>query len=109
MGVDYYECDNCSVGFRDDSPYCVWCECGAKFHSVECGKLENYQVLEDIDEDDPRYEDYINGECRIDVNKPYTCLICRKEVIRDEELLDFLLKRGNLTREQAVELYRNGK
>lgn len=80
MSLDYYLCDKCGKKFSEISWDADWCECGGRFCSKKCAdKIDDF------------------------------CCKCRKEVVRDEELLDFLLKRGNLTREQAVELYRNGK
>lgn len=109
MGVDYYECDGCALGFRDDSDYCAWCECGSKFHTVQCGKLQNYQILDELDEDDPRYDDYVNGEHRIDMNQPITCVICRKEKHTPYILLQALLKHFNLSEKEAVKIWRGQK
>jgi hypothetical protein len=109
MGVDYYECDHCGYGFRDDSEYAAWCECGAHFHSVDCGKLGNYQVIEGADENDPRYDDWINGDHRIDPDKDISCVICRKEVFTDTGLLNALMKHYKLTRKQVEKIAKNGE
>lgn len=109
MGVDYYQCAGCTIGFRDDSDYCAWCECGNCFCNVKCGKLENYQVLDELDEDDPRYDDYVNGEHRIDMSKDITCVICRNESYTDYTLLEAVCKHFRITRDQAVNIWRTGK
>lgn len=98
MGVDYFECDNCSLGFRDDSDYCVWCECGAKFHSKECGKLDNYGEWNDDEQTN-----------RIDLDKDITCVCCRKEHATDYMLLQALLEHYHITRAQAVAIWKKQK
>ena len=52
MGVDYYQCQSCDTGYRDDSDYACYCDCGGNFCHKDCGKLDNYEVLDDIDLDD---------------------------------------------------------
>ncbi len=107
MSVDYYQCDSCNIGYRDDSQYACACECGANFCSLECGKLDNYADpanQEEPDEDDSAYQDYIDGNCRIDKNKHITCLICRKEKFTDYGLLHVLMEHFNLTYEQVIEI-----
>lgn len=81
MSIDYYDCDSCGKHFSAISWDAVWCECGGSFCSEKC-------ALKQIDG---------------------SCPLCREEVVRDLDLLFFLLKHYNITREQAVELYRNGK
>jgi putative heme degradation protein len=98
MGVDYYQCANCNRGFRDDSEYCAYCECGNCFCSKECGKLENYG---DWSEEDDTH--------RIDLEADITCVICRHEAYTDYTLLESLLKHFNITREQAVNIWRAEK
>ena len=109
MGVDYYKCDGCGRGYRDDSEYACFCNCGSMFCSEQCGKLENYAVLEEQDEGDPRYQDWIDGNCQIDKDKPITCCICRKESYNEQVLLYALLQHYGITKEQAVEIYKKQK
>ena len=97
MGVDYYECDKCSFGFRDDDERVIWCEsCCAKFCSKECAKpvMElNTAKMEEVPEDYEEYEVCVE------------CCVCRKEHCSDDALLSFLLKHLELDREQAEKLY----
>lgn len=119
MGVDYCSCDGCSFGYRDDSEYICHCDCGSAFCSFSCGKLENYfdpynpeqqKKGELIDEDDPRWEVWENeGNFSIDKSKPITCVNCRKEVENDSILLAALLEHYNLTRDQAVQIWKKQK
>lgn len=97
MGVDYYQCDSCGRGFRDDSEYCAYCDCYNKFCTSKCGKLENYK--DEYDEDD--------GGNRIDPDKDVTCVICRNEKYTDYTLLKAVLQHFNITREQAINIWRS--
>jgi hypothetical protein len=90
MGVDYYTCANCARNFPDCGDYfdCITCE--NVFCSNKCGK----KIVE-TDVEDGCYKEKIS------------CLLCREEVISDNNLMQFLLNHCNLTYEQAVELYKN--
>lgn len=79
MSLEYYDCDNCGATFSAISWNAFWCECGGSFCSEKCAQKQG------------------DGSCRL----------CRLEVVRDEDLLSFLFKHYNITREQAVELYRS--
>lgn len=109
MGVDYLQCNGCQTGYRDDSDYACYCDCGNSFCSKECGKLDNYEVLDEIDEDDPRYQDYVDGECHIDKSKPITCVVCRYESYTDYVLLEAVIKHFNITKEIAINIWRAEK
>lgn len=98
MGVSYYSCSGCGDGFRDDSEYVCYCDCGSTFHSLECGKLQNYC---DWNEE---FESH-----RINNDRDITCVICRKEVANEHVLLHALLKHYNITGEQAFQIYKNQK
>jgi len=102
MGVDYYQCDGCDTGYRDDSEYACGCDCGGMFCSDICGKLTNFTYdFEDEDEDgDPG-----KGNA-IDASAPITCVLCRAERATDFGLLSALLKHYKLTREEAFEIYK---
>lgn len=95
MGVDYYQCTGCSRGFRDDSEYCVFCECGNCYCSEECGKLDNYKEWNE--ETDSH---------RVDLEKDVTCTVCRNENYTDYTLLEAVCKHFNITRNQAVDIWR---
>lgn len=104
MGVSHYECDGCSCGFRDDDEYCAWCECGNKFCSIKCGKVENYLEEYQEHETDENLDRY-RGD-RIDNDKPITCKVCRKENHTDYVLYQALLKHYNLTEEDAIKIWK---
>lgn len=111
MGVDYYQCDGCDNGYRDDSEYACFCDCGSKFCNSVCGKLQNYYSFEDlerqkVDENDPRWEELENGLNHIDKDKPITCCICRKEKYNHYVLFHALLRHYNITEEDAFEIYK---
>jgi hypothetical protein len=111
MGVDYYQCASCNFGFRDDSDYCAYCECGNHFCSKECGKLTNYSVMEEPDEaeGEEKYQLYLDGNTRIDLEQPITCVICRNESYTEYTLLEAVLKHFRITREQAINIWRSSK
>jgi hypothetical protein len=83
MSVDYYTCSHCRCNFPDVSRDATWCDCGGCFCSPICANQED------------------EGG-----NDGATCCICRLEVIKDEDLLNFLLGHFKIMREQAIELYR---
>lgn len=92
MGVDFYVCDNpqCGETYADCGP-CPQCYgCGKSFCSKECAQL---QVVNE--EDSKLYDD-----------AETTCVLCRHEVVCDEDLVKFLLKRSGLSYDRAVELWR---
>ena len=104
MGVDYFECESCNLGFRDDSDYCIWCECGCGFCSIQCGRVQN--CLENyIEGEDDESQDRYRGD-RIDLDKPVTCIICRAEKYTTYTLFQALLDHFNLTKEQAIDIWR---
>jgi hypothetical protein len=105
MGVDYFTCQSCNTGYRDDSDYACYCDCGCNYCNNDCGKLENFKYEYD-DEDCPTGVDYVEGSHAIDRDKPITCIMCRKEAVTDYILLNFLLKHVNMTREQVTKLYK---
>jgi hypothetical protein len=102
MGVDYYTCANCDFGYRDDSEYACFCECGNNYCRKDCGKLENYQDYSEETDDNEE-------NCRIDKSLPITCVICRKEKSTDYAILEALLKHFKITRKQAEKIWKNGK
>jgi len=108
MGADYYTCDSCNMGYRDDSDFACNCDCGSNFCHKDCGKLENFTYEYD-DPDCPTGEDYVEGSHHVDEDLPITCTICRKEVATDYILLEVLLRKCNLTREQVMEMWKAEK
>lgn len=99
MGVDYYTCDRCDHGFRDDSEYYRTCDCGYCFCSAECGKLQNIQ--EEYNEKTNTYA--------LDENTPITCVFCRKEDSTTYDLFNALLKHYNISLDDAVKIWKDQK
>lgn len=97
MGVDYYQCDSCNTGYRDDSEYACCCDCGGIFCSDICGKLTNFTYEYD--------ENGADGNA-IDAAVPITCVLCRFQKATDFGLLEALLKHYNITRADAFEIYK---
>lgn len=102
MSVDYSQCDSCKLGYRDDSDWACYCDCGSNFCGAICGKLKNYKPYNE--DEDENYE----GQ-RIDRSNPITCIVCREEIFTDYGLLQGLLFHFNITRDQAIELIRAKK
>lgn len=102
MGVDYYQCQSCDRGYRDDSDYATYCDCGANFCNKKCGKVTNLKEQDDYTE-----ADHESGDYRIDKTLSTTCVLCRKEQVTDYILLNALLKHYTLTREQVIDIYMN--
>lgn len=107
MGVDYYTCHGCNIGYRDDSPSACYCDCGNNFCNKDCGKLDNYEeILEEPDENSLNYQDWIDVNWRIYKDMPITCVICRNEKFTNYSLLCAVLKHFNITRDQAINIWR---
>lgn len=102
MGVDYYKCDSCDIGYRDDDESGCFCDCGGSFCSAQCGKLENFTYDYDEGEDDSSQG---NGYALIK-GVPITCVLCRLVKATDFGLLNALLKHYGITRERAFEIYK---
>lgn len=90
MGVDFYACQNCGETYCDCGYYFT-CSCEAMFCSDRCGGKKVEKGSE-------------SGNYWDDIT---SCVLCRVEVIPDIDLLNFLLKRHNLTRSEAEALYRS--
>jgi hypothetical protein len=89
MGVDYYTCQNCERNFPDCSYHFTCSGCEVMFCSDECGG----RAVEEKSERG-KWDDLTS------------CVLCRMETATSDGLLNFLLKHFNLTRDQAMELYR---
>lgn len=90
MGVDFYTCANCKNTFPDCGSY-FRCECGEVFCSTKCGQRD------DGEPEDETIEDW--EEC-------ITCMFCRFENVPDHQMVEFLLKKLNLTHEEAVVMFK---
>jgi len=98
MGVDFLICDICHESFPDCGDF-VSCDCGGRFCSSECAQIDDCVYDEDGEPVEDEDGDFIIGE--------ETCVLCRGEALTDQDLIEFLLKKLSLTREQAVELFNN--
>jgi hypothetical protein len=93
MGIDYYTCQKCERNFPDCSYYFTCTGCEVMFCSDACGG----RVVEEESEDGHDYNDITS------------CVMCRMETATSDDLLKFLLKHFNLTRDQAMEIYRKSE
>jgi hypothetical protein len=92
MGVCHYNCARCDHSFPDCSDYCCFCvECGSRFCCLECADVE------------PTDEENIN---RYELEE---CCICRKEVATDYILLEVLLRKYKITRDDVLEMWQEEK
>ena len=84
MGIDYLVCDHCGEAFPDvcDHYYCDGC--GRVFCSY-CAEEAGLKFYDDED-------------CCCEVE---SCIYCRKEAFDDNALLNYLLKKYNITREDV--------
>jgi hypothetical protein len=109
MGVSYFTCDGCNICYRDDSDFACYCDCGSNFCNKDCGKLSNYLdpiCYQDLDEDNPKYQDYIDEDCHINKDKQITCVICRNELYTNNTLLDSLIKHFNIIKDQVIDIWK---
>lgn len=97
MGVDFYTCPVCQSTFPDCGEYERCGQCSEAFCSEECAKIECHC---NQDKDDPHEHE----EC--DECENCSCVLCRKDVLLDGELLKWLLKHDGMTRKQAEDEYR---
>ena len=81
MSVDWATCEVCG----DDWNYCAYC---GRYTCSDC-------LAKPYEEDEETGE--MSEEC---------CPYCSGKLVHDSDLLEFLLKRDNMTREVAVELYK---
>lgn len=86
MGVDFFPCDYCGESICDCGSYERCNEhCYRRWCDLECAKQDGHNI------DDEGWD---------------SCNFCRKEDAEDGELLQYLLKKYGLTREEVVrELY----
>ena len=110
MSMDYDDCAVCghTICLGNDD-YAAYCECGNNFCSVKCGKVENYHLWKDGDDEDQRYDEWQNGSYRDDLSKEVSCVICRNEKYTEYTLFQAVLKHFDITREQAIEIWRSQK
>lgn len=95
MGVDYYSCHECGDTFPDCGYY-FSCDCGEHYCSDECGE-------KDCEESEDEGND----------QEVVTCKYCRNEAVTTDDILQFLLKKYNISFaeafKQCLEEAKNGK
>lgn len=118
MSIDYLVCKECGNTFPDVMDY-VSCEnCGSHWCSEECAEdagymrehCKKYPDLYDRDE----MEDYREEHCEFEDctecehYAPDSCKYCRGEDFEDDVLFKKALELLNMTREELVEVMKNG-
>ena len=88
MGISFYTCANCRRNFPDCGNYFNCYSCGENFCSNECGGRQIEEETED------GYEEITS------------CILCRLESVTDADMVQFLLKKLDLTHAQAVAMFR---
>lgn len=83
MGVEFFPCDSCGESICDCGDY-ERCGCGRKWCNEKCATKDGY------DSDDENADE--GGSCSF----------CRMEQAEDYQLLNYLLEKYNLTREQIL-------
>lgn len=90
MGIDFLVCNECETGFPDVNDY-KFCECGRDWCDEECAEKGGLRQV--LDEDG-----YYSGES--------DCKFCRGEKFDDDVLLNFILKREGISKEDLISLYK---
>jgi hypothetical protein len=90
MGVEFFPCDYCGESICDCGSY-TYCRdiCGRKWCDDKCAAAEGWRADKE-DADDPN---------------DFSCNFCRDEDAEDSDLLKFLMKKYNLTREKLLKMY----
>lgn len=87
MGIDFYTCVICKSNFPDCGDYSECEECENMFCGRKCANLKPLELNED----------------------KYNCCICRKEEADDSILLYALLRHYNITRDDAMKIWKGEK
>ena len=90
MGIDYYVCDVCGESYPDCGP------CGM------CGNCESSLCGDCHDKAKEKY-----GVHTDDSYDSLKCQLCTKDVITNDVMVEFLLKRIGVTRKQVEKDIRN--
>lgn len=90
MGVDFFPCNYCGESICDAGDY-EQCneDCYRRWCDDKCAEQDGYRYDEE------------SGDC--------TCKYCRDEDLDDHVLLDYLLKRFGISRQDAVEEFNTHK
>lgn len=95
MGVEFFPCDYCGESICDCGSY-ERCGCGRRWCDLKCAEKDGYREVEGVE-----------PECWDGYREAWTCSYCRREQAEDSELLNYLLRQYNLTRDQVLEGWRN--
>lgn len=120
MSVDFYACDVCGesryeefVGHCTDCNHSICTRCvtnddlnsdyayeyGARYDGSAV-QIEHYHIRED--------EDFEIGDLIDDTAiAPHYCPFCQDELVGDDDLLNYLLRKVGLTKDAAVSEYRS--
>ena len=121
MGVDFYPCSRCGEVYCDCGEFVTCSEdalgCGRDWCSYECAKEDGY--IEEYCRFDKEVEyGYCQEKCDLSNNGDCTecsyyvhasCKYCRGEDYNDSELLQFALKKLNMSREDLINEINNFK
>lgn len=88
MGVDWYACAGCNETYPDCSYYFTCSDCERGYCSDGCGGRE---VTKEADQ---KYKEETS------------CIFCRGDVVDDAEMVAFLLGRLDMTRDEAIALWK---
>lgn len=92
MSMNYYSCDCC--GELRYEEYISWCAKCGKTLCVNCvDKKHDYESFEPFIDDNG----YIKEEY---------CPFCSGKKVHNNDLLEFVLKKLNLTKDEAIKLYK---
>lgn len=82
MSIDYYTCGICSENFSECSPHGICANC--EDHLCDSCKQEQIEKYGVPLKDSPKYQNF--GD-----NNPLECDSCTKTIIRDKDVLNYLL------------------
>jgi hypothetical protein len=100
MSVDYYSCDCCGEALYEE--FVGWCEECERKLCMDC--LENTEELDWNERSPYIIKEVQNGKGYI---KKEHCPYCSGVTVDDCDLLEFVLKKFNLSREEAIKLFKS--
>lgn len=104
MSVDYLICRYCGDTFADCSSRAVYCDCGIHWCSLECASMSGYDKPEKCD--NCGEDDYCDN-CIVEELES-SCGHCRKEIVSDNEILNYCLNALNTTKEDIINKIKSG-
>ncbi len=99
MGVDWITCEICSENFPDCGPH-GWCaNCGARLcEYCHEEQVETYGNVEEGSELSYEYGD----------SAAVKCDLCSGVIIQDDTIIDYLLNKVHMTKEEIIKEIKNG-